>query len=132
MKKNTKVQINIDNGELLLNLTSEELKILESLSLEQLNLYQRYPIFHEFLLAIGRKKNPKDIETLNGIYYTQWKTVKEFVQNQCLDDYNEIGIIQLIYVMNYGQRLEDHDMLNHISQLTLYLETVPSDSLEID
>lgn len=131
-EKNTKVQINIDNGELLLNLTSEELKILESLSLEQLNLYQRYPIFHEFLLAIGRKKNPKDIETLNGIYYTQWKTVKEFVQNQCLDDYNEIGIIQLIYVMNYGQRLEDHDMLNHISQLTLYLETVPSDSFEID
>ena len=54
--------------------------------------------------------------------------MKEFVQNESVDISNEFGIIQLIYMMNYDQKLEDNDLLNHISELTLYLETLPSDS----
>ena len=125
---NTNIHINIGNGELLLDLSPKELEILESLSIEKLNLFQRYPVFHQFIFDIGRKKDPHDIEILNGVYYAQWKAVKEFVQNESVDISNEFGIIQLIYMMNYDQKLEDNDLLNHISELTLYLETLPSDS----
>lgn len=93
---NSEFQINIHNGDILLNLSATELKALESLSLEQLNLYQRYPVFHEFLLQIAKKKDINDIETLNGIYYSQWKNVKESILYETNDISDEIGLIQLI------------------------------------
>ena len=60
-----------------------------------------------FLWQIAEKKDPKDRPTINGIYNTQYPSIKSYVLSIFSDSLEsaELETIQLIFEMNFDMSI---------------------------
>ena len=110
------------------NIIKKHSQIIKSLSPNQLMIINQCPKFEKFLWQIAEHKNSSDRATINGVYYTQYSAIKNYVRLYMNENESpEIEAIKLIFEVNFDKNIPK-ELISDILEMCKEWDT----SLSID
>ena len=100
--------------------------MLTKVSISQLSIYNTYAwLFRPFIAQITEEKDVCDIPTWNGIFISQYMTVKTALDGR-FGFSDKCNIIMLIANINFDKPNISCELMNHLDNLTNKIEENPA------